>query len=907
MAIDLPFGFNRLFKGSAILDQVFTSTVDLNNYLTSPVRYAGMVVALVEGGAVSMWQLDAAETAWEEAGGGSGPTSTGILNGGVASIGAPTSTFSVSDGTGMIVDTHTDPENPVVTPVSWTGLTNVALTNIAAGFTSIAIDINGVVIQRPAGTFTLEETRDYIIIGALVHLDGVAISTVSHGHKVAFGGLHGVQDLARTIGPLNDSGNVYSAVSVNELAKSLGTSYVNGGNYYLTKKNPDIISSLAESPLTFNLNYRDGASGFTILEDEVTLAVNIWDDGTGTPAPVGNKYTIQRIFFLPASGISVVHLGQALYNSSKDAVSGITSEAFERNPDLGSAILRGYIIAKGDKDLLDGSTLFIEGNKFGDGAASGFGGASSQEEFYIRQLQTFEVTDPANWFTDSANVTTAGETGGSHIDGIRSALMTQSSAILTDKTSSGVLEFSDAIYKERRISAAFEFDVSINSGKFRVDTVIFDGTADRVVNSQDLNVTSKGTFRSEFSVGTLDEYCYFDIVTEEPDDLNTFISDNFRIDLAPAQVKKIFNTSRNENYIPSLEGVTSTSNESVQFYRRGDRLFVDGFVTGITPTATAVSISLPPNLSIDTAKSSSDRSQLGKYNIVNGGAADIKDESGVIFYNSSNLTKVLLSKNAANDTAFATFLGSNVLNSGDGISFNFSVPILNWENETEGTVFASDIDASEYDWQSYTPSFSQALGTPTFNLIYRRDGGDLLIDGSYFCVGPNSSEIRIALPDGLVASGSGTTKVRGSYFSAASSDRHGGTVLVSGGHNYFRIGTTGVFGSYTQNPINPSAGDAGINPTSERHLVGVRIPIQEWSANPIENLIVENPTAENKVSARIQNNGTASVLSFDADFIESVSRTSLGFVTVTFKTGYLDQGLHAYCCNNRCSQILCFV
>lgn len=62
------------------------------------------------------------------------------------------------------------------------------------------------------------------------------------------------------------------------------------------------------------------------------------------------------------------------------------------------------------------------------------------------------------------------------------------------------------------------------------------------------------------------------------------------------------------------------------------------------------------------------------------------------------------------------------------------------------------------------------------------------------------------------------------------------------------------------------------------------IPIKGWRKNS-ENLITPVTNVPNTYSARIQNNGTASIISQRGSFIDSVSRTAAGKVTVNFVAG----------------------
>lgn len=66
----------------------------------------------------------------------------------------------------------------------------------------------------------------------------------------------------------------------------------------------------------------------------------------------------------------------------------------------------------------------------------------------------------------------------------------------------------------------------------------------------------------------------------------------------------------------------------------------------------------------------------------------------------------------------------------------------------------------------------------------------------------------------------------------------------------------------------------------------VTIPVLGWEDYSSEyERVYAVEDNENVFSARIANNGTASVTSKNADFIEAVSRTALGNVTITFKAG----------------------
>lgn len=64
MAFDLPVEFRRIYSGPIESTEQFTSSTDLNNYLTNPARYAGQLVTLIENGEVYLYLLDANKDNW---------------------------------------------------------------------------------------------------------------------------------------------------------------------------------------------------------------------------------------------------------------------------------------------------------------------------------------------------------------------------------------------------------------------------------------------------------------------------------------------------------------------------------------------------------------------------------------------------------------------------------------------------------------------------------------------------------------------------------------------------------------------------------------------------------------------------------------------------------------------------
>lgn len=105
---------------------------------------------------------------------------TGLITGGILSVGTPPNKFSVSDGNGVIVDCTTDPAVPTITKVAWTGETDIVVSGIAAQLiTFILIDNTGSVLQQATAP-TQTQRRTHIPLGVVVHVDLVNVDTVNN-------------------------------------------------------------------------------------------------------------------------------------------------------------------------------------------------------------------------------------------------------------------------------------------------------------------------------------------------------------------------------------------------------------------------------------------------------------------------------------------------------------------------------------------------------------------------------------------------------------------------------------------------------------------------------------------------------------------------------------------------------
>ena len=292
--------------------------------------------------------------------------STGVIYGGELSInGVDAATFDLAAGKGVFIDVYTDPTAPVYTIIEWADTTGVTVTNIATQIvTFVKINDTGTLVQS-ATTNSLEEHREIIELGVIVHTNLTDISDISNliqwNQDVALS----VTDLAESISTINIYGNIYSGSGSNTyINKSLGLSFAKGANYLINKKIPNTISSPAENELTYYKATSDTFIGTAVDIDTVFYQPG----GVGglVPLPSGSV-TTHGVFFSPTTGITVIQYGQYLYDSLKEAVDSWEKESYIVSETLRGVRLAGVIaFVAGATDLSNPyEALFITPGAFG--------------------------------------------------------------------------------------------------------------------------------------------------------------------------------------------------------------------------------------------------------------------------------------------------------------------------------------------------------------------------------------------------------------------------------------------------------------------------------------------------------------------------------------------------------------
>jgi len=298
--------------------------------------------------------------------------STGVLTGGVLSTGAGATEYSISDGTGIIVD-----ETGAITNVSWSGKSNITPTNIATSLlTWVSINSAGNVVEMTSPC-SPSSRRSEICLGVIVHVDKATVDNVNNEQVVAFNPHSSFYDLADALGFINVSGNVFSANGANlNLNKAVGEIFATGSNYDTSATNPHIKTLAVLSALTFQYRFSDGSNGVT----GIAIDPDNLDDGAGGTTAVGNnRWSVQRIYSFVSNNVKIQR-GVEDFVSKADAIAGIASEAYVTEPSIAAnGLLRGWLVVKKGATNLSDTTdaQFIEAGKLGEVGSAGGGGAGN--------------------------------------------------------------------------------------------------------------------------------------------------------------------------------------------------------------------------------------------------------------------------------------------------------------------------------------------------------------------------------------------------------------------------------------------------------------------------------------------------------------------------------------------------
>jgi hypothetical protein len=331
--------------------------------------------------------------------------SSGITTGGTV-VSSSTTTIDISGGTGQIISQSivNGKISTIVTPVSWSAISNQPLPLSASSlFSYVYIDENGT-LQQQATSFTDDQYKTKIPLATVCHIDNANINLVTNVQKTAYSDSSRLLNLYNTLGPVKKDGLQIDAYSTDlRLERQSGQVLKIGSNYTGSQFQPDIIDLPAASPAlvcrvyasasshVFDTNAGNFYTNFDPTKYNPNIGTNI------TSSLNNNQWAVQRLFTFPNNPQDIIcYYGPRLYNSKAEALNNITLETFsEATITRENAVFLGYVVHRGGAaDLSDiDDAVFVESGIIRNLAA---GGASAPTAININDIANVSASSPAN-------------------------------------------------------------------------------------------------------------------------------------------------------------------------------------------------------------------------------------------------------------------------------------------------------------------------------------------------------------------------------------------------------------------------------------------------------------------------------------------------------------------------------
>jgi len=351
-------------KGDAVTDDSVRLTVNISGDLVYEVYSGGI------------WSENTVSLSVEDIRKLNGIQPTGLLEGSVISATVPGTTIDWTSGKGQVVN-YADPENPIVTEVTWDAVSGYTPTNLATdGTTIFGYDSAGSLVEVLTTAVTIQDSHDYIFFGLVTHISSQVIEVLSSPGNLGYDGIGSYRDFINLIiGPANIEGNVYSANGANLNIDVIGgNAFIIGANF---RNNPTISDSIALNSvvgITFQKLYRSADPSLIMLKDGASttdIDPTQYDDGSGTLQSVTAGYwTIQRIFRGRTGGTNVSY-GQQEFATKALALEALGAESFTEKDPLPFELFRcSLVVSESATDLSDTAEAeFFDQSSFRIGGA----------------------------------------------------------------------------------------------------------------------------------------------------------------------------------------------------------------------------------------------------------------------------------------------------------------------------------------------------------------------------------------------------------------------------------------------------------------------------------------------------------------------------------------------------------
>jgi hypothetical protein len=298
--------------------------------------------------------------------------STGVISG--AQLISSGSTFSVTAGSGLIINNETIEGTPSITSVNIPFTPNNAIiTGVSVNY--ILINSAGAVVVLSTKP-TAAQRRTNIYLGRL-NLNNAknSILDVINDKAIQYNPSKQMQDYIgaayRNVGRIRVVAN-----GANMLLNLIGGEIVGTGVGYSSNINSP-NSLIVPNQTGFNFRMATQTSIIDAIVNSLPNASNFDSNGVITANGGANGTAINHRVYIQANGGIVIQYGQQVYTSLATATAAIPNESFVANPinSIGNALLIGFISVVRNATTLNntGQAIFTTATPYGD-ASAGVGG-----------------------------------------------------------------------------------------------------------------------------------------------------------------------------------------------------------------------------------------------------------------------------------------------------------------------------------------------------------------------------------------------------------------------------------------------------------------------------------------------------------------------------------------------------
>lgn len=254
--------------------------------------------------------------------------------------------------------------------------------------------------------------------------------------------------------------------------------------------------------------------------------------------------------------------------------------------------------------------------------------------------------------------------------------------------------------KQKDQDVGISFFYSWDGSDDLIQVVLFDDTNNVVLTTGLDLLKNTGSSRKRFSASAyIPSGCnaikigFHHIGVSESSKVLVF--DDVELSTNPFVYKNLSNDTDWESYTPIIEGLGTVTNVFARWKRDGSDLISRGWVNAGTPTGVALSISLPSGLQIEDSKlpSTGKQNRVGEITRIEAGQRHYGQGGIAHTETGGSLTKIFYSTLPSFDTEFTTNIGTDFA-TGDGMAWEFRVPIAGWTATSEHVVTPAKTNAN---------------------------------------------------------------------------------------------------------------------------------------------------------------------------------------------------------------------